>query len=242
MRTTCRRSCIPATPRRSGSCAESMLQPRGLLLGDALRPRLLDPAPTTSRTTVHLPPALATGKLRHRLQCHGARGDAGRRTARPTACASSTRPAARIAASRARGGAGRQRLRIGADPAQLQIHAVPDGLANSSGLVGKYLMDTVGADLSGQIPLLENLPPHNEDGADGGHMYSPWWLYKEQLAGKLGFRARLSHRVRRRPGHARRWTPAPGSSGSPAAATARSSRKTRGATTARSSASPAAAR
>ena len=20
-----------------------------------------------------------------------------------------------------------------------------------------------------------------------GHMYSPWWLYKEQLAGKLGF-------------------------------------------------------
>jgi choline dehydrogenase-like flavoprotein len=62
----------------------------------------------------------------------------------------------------------------------------PKGLANSSGLVGKYIMDTVGADLGGQIPLLENLPVHNEDGA-GGHVYVPWWLYKEQLAGKLGF-------------------------------------------------------
>ncbi len=63
----------------------------------------------------------------------------------------------------------------------------PDGLANSSGLVGKYIMDTVGTGLSGQIPLLENILPHNEDGAGGSHFYAPWWLYKEQLAGKLGF-------------------------------------------------------
>jgi choline dehydrogenase-like flavoprotein len=63
----------------------------------------------------------------------------------------------------------------------------PQGLANSSGKVGRYLMDTVGAGVNGQIPLLENLPPHNDDGAGGGHVYSPWWLYKEQLAGKLGF-------------------------------------------------------
>lgn len=63
----------------------------------------------------------------------------------------------------------------------------PNGLGNSSGLVGKYIMDTVGAGWGGQIPLLENLPPHNEDGAGGLHVYSPWWLYKEQLAGKLGF-------------------------------------------------------
>ncbi len=61
------------------------------------------------------------------------------------------------------------------------------GVANGSGKVGKYIMDTVGANFGGQIPLLESLPPHNEDGADGGHMYVPWWLYKEQLAGKLGF-------------------------------------------------------
>ncbi|HEY0940547.1 MAG TPA: GMC family oxidoreductase [Steroidobacter sp.] len=63
----------------------------------------------------------------------------------------------------------------------------PDGLANSSGKVGRYLMDTVGSDLIGQVPLLEGLPPHNEDGASGDHMYAPWWLYRDQLAGKLDF-------------------------------------------------------
>ncbi len=62
-----------------------------------------------------------------------------------------------------------------------------EGIANSSGLVGKYIMDTVGSDLRGQIPALENLPPHNDDGAGGCHFYSPWWLYKDQLAGRLDF-------------------------------------------------------
>lgn len=63
----------------------------------------------------------------------------------------------------------------------------PNGLGNTSGLVGKYILDTVGTNWSGRIPLLEDLPLHNEDGAGGLHVYAPWWLYKEQLAGKLGF-------------------------------------------------------
>ncbi|MCO1334988.1 GMC family oxidoreductase [Microbulbifer sp. OS29] len=63
----------------------------------------------------------------------------------------------------------------------------PDGLANGSGVVGKYLMDTVGAGIGGQIPALENMPAHNEDGASAMHMYMPWWLYKEQLRGDLDF-------------------------------------------------------
>ena len=63
----------------------------------------------------------------------------------------------------------------------------PNGLANSSGKVGRYLMDTVGSTVSGQVPLLESLPPLNEDAADGHQLYVPWWLYQEQLAGKLGF-------------------------------------------------------
>lgn len=63
----------------------------------------------------------------------------------------------------------------------------PQGLSNSSGLVGKYLMDTVGAGLGGQIPALENMPAHNQDGSSGLHLYMPWWLYKEQIAGQLGF-------------------------------------------------------
>jgi len=80
----------------------------------------------------------------------------------------------------------------------------PDGLANSSGKVGRYLMDTVGSSVSGQIPLLENLPPLNEDAADGHQLYVPWWLYQDQHAGKLKF-ARGYHIEfgggKRMPGH-----------------------------------------
>jgi choline dehydrogenase-like flavoprotein len=63
----------------------------------------------------------------------------------------------------------------------------PQGLANSSGKVGRYIMDTVGSDVSGQVPLLERMPPHNEDGAGGQHSYAPWWLYQQQARGGLDF-------------------------------------------------------
>jgi choline dehydrogenase-like flavoprotein len=63
----------------------------------------------------------------------------------------------------------------------------PDGIANSSGLVGKYIMDTIGTGVLGQIPMLENTPPHNTHGASGMHNYMPWWLYKEQAKGQLDF-------------------------------------------------------
>src|SRR4051794_10168299 len=63
----------------------------------------------------------------------------------------------------------------------------PNGLANSSGLVGRYIMDTVGSSVSGYLPVLQDLPAHNEDGVGGMHLYMPWWLYKEQKAGKMPF-------------------------------------------------------
>jgi choline dehydrogenase-like flavoprotein len=63
----------------------------------------------------------------------------------------------------------------------------PNGVANSTGLVGKYIMDTVGSSVSGYVPILEDLPPANEDGVGGMHLYMPWWLYQEQKAGKLPF-------------------------------------------------------
>ncbi len=59
------------------------------------------------------------------------------------------------------------------------------GLANSSGQVGKNLMDSVGTNLGAHIPALENAPILNEDGAGGLHVYSPWWLVNEHS--KLGF-------------------------------------------------------
>jgi len=63
----------------------------------------------------------------------------------------------------------------------------PDGIGNGSGLVGKYIMDTVGAGVGGQFPRMENMPPHNADGASAMHVYMPWWLYGEQAAGRLDF-------------------------------------------------------
>jgi len=53
----------------------------------------------------------------------------------------------------------------------------PNGLANSSGVVGRYLTDTVGTSGAGYFPQLEKMPPHNHDGVDGMHMYIPWWKF-----------------------------------------------------------------
>lgn len=61
----------------------------------------------------------------------------------------------------------------------------PDGVANSSGVVGRYLMDTVGFDVGGAAPALEGLPRYNSDGIGGAHLYMPWWGWERQEA--LGF-------------------------------------------------------
>jgi choline dehydrogenase-like flavoprotein len=53
----------------------------------------------------------------------------------------------------------------------------PDGLANSSGVVGRYLTDTVGSSGGGVFPQLAKMPPHNHDGVGGMHMYMPWWKF-----------------------------------------------------------------
>jgi len=51
----------------------------------------------------------------------------------------------------------------------------PQGLANENGQVGKYLTDTVGGSLSGQVPYLAGMPVYNSDGY-GPHVYIPWWM------------------------------------------------------------------
>ena len=53
----------------------------------------------------------------------------------------------------------------------------PNGIANSSGMVGRNLMDSVGSDGEGYFPQMEKIPPHNHDGAGGMHVYVPWWKY-----------------------------------------------------------------
>jgi choline dehydrogenase-like flavoprotein len=51
----------------------------------------------------------------------------------------------------------------------------PNGLANGSGHVGRWLTDTVGNGLSGHIPAFEGMPRYNSDGIGGMHVYIPWW-------------------------------------------------------------------
>ncbi len=63
----------------------------------------------------------------------------------------------------------------------------PDGLANSSGVVGHYLMDSTGTYVSGFIPRLVGTPPHNEDGVGGMHIYIPWWAYNQKLDFPRGY-------------------------------------------------------
>lgn len=137
-------------------------------------------------TTVHLPPALASGRLH--IACNAmvrevVIGKHGRATgvrfidkatgreryarARAVVLAAGACESVRILLNSGSPGAG--------------------GLANSSGLIGKYIMDTVGSSLGGQVPRLEALPPHNEDGTDGQHLYAPWWLYGQDNTRRLGF-------------------------------------------------------
>lgn len=63
----------------------------------------------------------------------------------------------------------------------------PNGLANSSGQVGRNLMDTTGAWLSGLVPALKGRPRYNEDGHTGNHLFIPWWGHKAHANGELDF-------------------------------------------------------
>ncbi|MCR4341312.1 MAG: GMC family oxidoreductase, partial [Gemmatimonadaceae bacterium] len=63
----------------------------------------------------------------------------------------------------------------------------PQGLANGSGTLGKYITDTTGSDVAGYIPAMENHVPHNEDGAGGMHVYMPWWLDNSKLDFARGY-------------------------------------------------------
>ncbi len=63
----------------------------------------------------------------------------------------------------------------------------PGGLANSSGVVGKYLHDSTGASLGGFLPQLMDRKRYNEDGVGSVHIYSPWWLDNKNLDFSRGY-------------------------------------------------------
>ncbi len=63
----------------------------------------------------------------------------------------------------------------------------PNGLANSSNVVGKFLHDSTGADMGGILPKLVGRKRYNEDGVGGLHVYSPWWLDNKKLDFARGY-------------------------------------------------------
>lgn len=63
----------------------------------------------------------------------------------------------------------------------------PNGLANGSNVVGKYLHDSTGAAMGGVIPELFGRKRYNEDGVGGMHIYSPWWLDNKKLDFPRGY-------------------------------------------------------
>ena len=65
--------------------------------------------------------------------------------------------------------------------------AHPNGLGNSSNVVGKYLHDSTGVGLGGVIPKLFGRKRYNEDGVGGLHLYSPWWLDNKKLDFPRGY-------------------------------------------------------
>jgi choline dehydrogenase-like flavoprotein len=67
----------------------------------------------------------------------------------------------------------------------------PDGLANSSGTVGRYLTDSVGSDGVGYFSQLEKMPRHNHDGTGGMHLYIPWWKFDRKNDFPRGYHIEL---------------------------------------------------
>ena len=138
-------------------------------------------------TTVLIPPASATGKLTVKTDAHvyevlvdksgkaaGVRyidritGERHEVRARAVMLGASTGETARILLNS-------------------KSTAFPDGLANSSGQVGRNLIDTPSVAVRAQVPQLEDLPAFNDEGVTLSQAYAPWWGYDQQRAGKLNF-------------------------------------------------------
>ncbi|NCD72323.1 GMC family oxidoreductase [Mucilaginibacter agri] len=78
-----------------------------------------------------------------------------------------------------------------AESARILLNSIspahPGGLANSSGVVGRYIHDSTGSSAGGFLPQLLDRKRYNEDGAGSVHIYSPWWLDNKKLDFPRGY-------------------------------------------------------
>jgi choline dehydrogenase-like flavoprotein len=78
----------------------------------------------------------------------------------------------------------------------------PQGIANSSGLVGRNFMEHLDAMAEGYLPALSFTPPYEGDGIGGSHLVIPWFGYfrpQEKRDFVRGFQIEPSNRIRMRP-------------------------------------------
>ena len=136
---------------------------------------------------VLLAPAMATGRLEMRMEA----------MVREVTTGADGRADGLLYIDKASGREERVRARVvvlaasACETARLLLNSTssrfPDGLANSSGKVGRYLNDTTGTSVGGYFPQLMDGVPHNHDGVGGMHMYMPWWLDNAQLDFPRGY-------------------------------------------------------
>ena len=193
-------------------------------------------------TTVHLPPALATGKLDILVNAMVREVTLGK-DGRASGVAFVDRTSGQDGRGQgARRLPRRERLRDRAHPAQLEVRATSAGTRQ---------FERQARPLSHGHGRQHRVRPDSaaREPAAAQRGWRERRTHVRALVALQGatrrqarFRARLSHRIWRRPPHAVARARSPASNGSPAAATDASSRKTRAATTVRSSTSTAAAR
>ena len=63
----------------------------------------------------------------------------------------------------------------------------PNGIGNSSNVVGKYLQDSTGASLTGILPQLLDRKRYNEDGLGSIHLLGPWVYDNKKLDFPRGY-------------------------------------------------------
>lgn len=90
----------------------------------------------------------------------------------------------------------------------------PNGVANSSGLVGRNFMEHLDATAVGYVPALSFAEPYAGDGIGGSHLVIPWFAYfrpNEKRNFVRGFQIEPSNRIRMRPEKNPKSTPGFGS-------------------------------
>ena len=177
----------PGNERAQKILAEQMRSRAACFWATRLRPRLLDPR----ELSVDDRASAARARDRQSRHPHATRWCAkssSTRTATPPASSSSTRRPARSSARRRASSCWpRARARPCASCSTRSPRGSRKGSRTRAARSASTSWTRSARRSAGQIPVLENLPPHNEDGAGGIHVYAPWWLYKEQHAGKLDF-------------------------------------------------------